>query len=53
LRQSTDALAADPVLCDALGSALVDSLVTVRESEIERFTDASPEDVVRAQRWTH
>jgi glutamine synthetase len=53
LRQSTDALAADPVLCNALGSALVDSLVTVRKSEIELFADASPEDVLRAQRWTH
>jgi glutamine synthetase len=53
LRESTDALAADPVLRDALGSALIDSVVAVRESEIELFAEASNEDVVRAFRWTH
>jgi len=53
LRQSTDALASDQVLRDQLGSALVDSIVAVRDSEIELFADATPEEVVRAQRWTH
>jgi glutamine synthetase len=53
LRQSTDALAGDQVLRDGLGSALVDSVVAVRDSEIELFADATPEQVVRAQRWTH
>jgi glutamine synthetase len=53
LRQSTDALAADRVLRDALGSALLDSVLAVRESEIELFADASAEQVVRAFRWTH
>ncbi|HWI01447.1 MAG TPA: glutamine synthetase family protein [Propionibacteriaceae bacterium] len=53
LRESTDALAADSVLRDALGSALIDSVVAVRESEIERFAEASADDVVRAMRWTH
>lgn len=53
LRQSTDALATDQVLRDELGSALIDSIVAVRESEIELFADAPAEDVVRAQRWTH
>ena len=53
LRESTDALAADPVLRDALGSALLDSVLTVRESEIGLFAEASPEEVVRALRWTH
>ncbi len=53
LRQSTDALAADPVLRDALGSALLDSVLAVRESEIELFAEASAEEVVRAFRWTH
>jgi glutamine synthetase len=53
LRQSTDALAADRVLRDALGSALLDSVLAVRESEIELFADASAEEVVRAFRWTH
>jgi glutamine synthetase len=53
LRQSTDALAADQVLRTALGSALIDSVLAVRESEIELFAEASAEDVVRALRWTH
>jgi glutamine synthetase len=53
LRQSTDALASDQVLRDGLGSALVDSVIAVRESEIELFAEATPEEVVRAQRWTH
>jgi len=53
LRQSTDALANDQVLRDGLGSALVDSVIAVRDSEIELFADATPEEVVRAQRWTH
>jgi glutamine synthetase len=53
LRESTDALAADLVLRDALGSALVESVITVRESEIEQFAEASADEVVRAFRWTH
>ncbi|HWH98978.1 MAG TPA: glutamine synthetase, partial [Propionibacteriaceae bacterium] len=53
LPESTDALAADSVLRDALGSALIGSVIAVRESEIERFAEASAEDVVRAMRWMH
>jgi glutamine synthetase len=53
LRESTDALAADSSLRAALGSALVDSVLAVRESEIELFAEASTEEVVRALRWTH
>jgi glutamine synthetase len=53
LRESTDALANDQVLRDGLGSALVDSVIAVRDSEIELFADTTPEEVVRAQRWTH
>jgi glutamine synthetase len=53
LRESTDALAADAVLREALGSALIDSVLAVRESEIEQFADASAEEVVRAVRWAH
>jgi glutamine synthetase len=53
LRESTDALAADPVLRTAFGSALIDSILAVRESEIELFAEASAEEVVRALRWTH
>jgi hypothetical protein len=36
-----------------LGSALIDSVLAVRESEIELFAGASAEDVVRAFRWMH
>jgi glutamine synthetase len=53
LRESTDALATDSVLRDALGSALVESVIAVRESEIEQFAEATTDDVVRAFRWTH
>jgi glutamine synthetase len=53
LRQSTDALASDQVLRDGLASELVDSIIAVRNSEIELFAEATPEEVVRAQRWTH
>jgi len=53
LRESTDALAADAVLRQALGSALIDSVLAVRESEIAQFAEASVEEVVRAFRWTH
>jgi glutamine synthetase len=53
LRESTDALAADAVLRAAMGSALIDSVLAVRESEIELFAEAPAEEVVRALRWTH
>jgi glutamine synthetase len=53
LREATDALAADPLLRAALGSSLIDSVLAVRESEIELFAEASAEEVVRALRWTH
>jgi glutamine synthetase len=53
LRESTDALAADTELREALGSALIDSVLAVRESEIELFAGASAEEVVRAFRWMH
>jgi glutamine synthetase len=53
LRESADALAADPVLRKAFGSALINSVLAVRESEIEQFAEASAEEVVRAVRWVH
>jgi glutamine synthetase len=53
LRESTDALAADSVLRAAMGSALIDSVLAVRESEIELFAEASAEEIVRAMRWMH
>jgi hypothetical protein len=48
--ESTDSLAADSVL---LGSALIHSVLAVRESEIELFAEAPAEEVVQALRWTH
>ncbi|HJV15512.1 MAG TPA: glutamine synthetase family protein [Propionibacteriaceae bacterium] len=53
LREATDALAADPLLRAALGPSLIDSVLAVRESEIELLAEASAEEVVRALRWTH
>ena len=37
----------------ALGANLVDSVLAVRESEIELFAEAPADEVVRALRWTH
>ena len=47
------AFAADGVLRDAFGDALVGSITAVRESEIQLFAGASPEDVADAVRWAH
>jgi glutamine synthetase len=53
LREATDLFAADETLRAALGGPLVDSLLAVRESEIELFEGASPEEVAAASRWAH
>ncbi len=53
LAESAAALDADDLLRDRLGSDLVDAVLAVRRSEIERFTDSSPEDVVQALRYVH
>jgi glutamine synthetase len=53
LRRAVDLFEADPVIGEAFGRPLVDSIVAVRESEIELFADASPEVVADATRWTH
>ena len=50
---SVEAFAADEVLRAALGTALTESLIAVRNSEIERFAQAGPEEVAAATRWTH
>jgi glutamine synthetase len=47
------AFTADDVLRDAFGEALVGSITAVRESEIQLFAEASPEDIADAVRWTH
>jgi glutamine synthetase len=41
------------VLRAAFGDSLVDSIIAVRESEIELFAGASAEEIVRATRWAH
>ncbi|RLV47561.1 glutamine synthetase [Nocardioides mangrovicus] len=53
LRESLDAFAADEVLTTAFGPQLVEAIVAVRESELELFADASPEEVAAAVRWVH
>ena len=53
LRESTDAFAADGALREAFGDPLVESILAVRESELELFDGTSPEDVAAAVRWAH
>jgi glutamine synthetase len=53
LRESTDAFLADDVLRHGFGDPLVESIRAVRESELELFDGASPEDVAAAVRWSH
>jgi glutamine synthetase len=53
LHAAVEAFAADEVLRGAFGSTLVDSILAVRLSELERFAHASPEEVVAATRWAH
>jgi glutamine synthetase len=53
LQVATDAFAADEVLAMALGSELATTIVDLRRAEIERFADASPEEIVLAARWKY
>ena len=53
LNTALDAFTADAVLRAAFGDALMGSITAVRESEIELFAGASPEDVADAVRWAH
>jgi len=53
LRASLDAFRADAVLGRAFGTQLVDSIVAVRESELEQLDGATPEQVADASRWAH
>ncbi len=53
LRESTDAFASDGVLGAAFGSLLTEAILAVRESELELFDGASPEEVASASRWAH
>jgi glutamine synthetase len=53
LREAVDLFAADEVIAAAFGQPLVDAIVAVRESELELFADAIPEEVAAATRWLH
>ena len=53
LRASLEAFVGDDTLTTAFGPALVGGLVAVRESELELFADATPEQVADATRWAH
>jgi glutamine synthetase len=53
LREALDLFVADEALVTAFGRPLVDSIVAVRESELELFADATPEEVAAATRWVH
>jgi glutamine synthetase len=53
LRESLDAFLADEALTTTYGEPLVAAIRAVRESEIDLFADASPEEVAAASRWAH
>jgi glutamine synthetase len=53
LREAVDAFSADTALRAALGDDLVESIVAIRESELELFADASDEEIAAATRWAH
>ena len=53
LGESLAAFEAEPTLTNAFGSELVESIVAVRQSEMELFADASDEDLAAATRWLH
>jgi len=53
LREALDAFTADSVLGAALGAPLAGAIRAVRESELELFDGASPEEIAAASRWAH
>jgi glutamine synthetase len=53
LREATDAFVADVALTERLGVELSGAVRAVRESELELFDGASPEEVAAASRWAH
>ncbi len=53
LAEATDAFEADVVLADALGTELATTIVDLRRAEIDRFADASPDDLAAAARWKY
>ncbi|MBB5851486.1 glutamine synthetase family protein [Amycolatopsis umgeniensis] len=53
LEDSVAAFEADKDLTAAFGAPLATTIVDVRRAEIERFANASPEEITEAQRWRH
>ncbi|OKJ91187.1 glutamine synthetase family protein [Amycolatopsis sp. CB00013] len=53
LEDAVAAFEADKDLAAAFGAPLATTIVDVRRAEIERFADASPEEITEAQRWRH
>jgi glutamine synthetase len=53
LGEALYAFVADQALGKAFGQPLVDAIAAVRQSEIELFADATPEQVAAACRWAH
>jgi glutamine synthetase len=53
LAESVEAFATEPALTRAFGPALTETVLAVRRAEIDRFAEASPDQVVAATRWRH
>lgn len=53
LGAAVEAFRSDGALTTAFGTDLVESIVAVRESEIELFADATDEEIAAATRWVH
>jgi glutamine synthetase len=53
LREALEAFTTDQVLGAAFGEPLVGAIRAVRESELELFDGASPEEIAAASRWAH
>ncbi len=53
LREAVDAFSKDEAMWAALGEDLCESIVAIRESELELFADASEQDLAAATRWAH
>lgn len=53
LEEAVAAFASDPVLTEALGEAVIDTVRAVRHGEIDLLEDATPEEIAEATRWRH
>ncbi|MBB5955701.1 glutamine synthetase [Saccharothrix tamanrassetensis] len=53
LTEAVRAFEDDEVLAEAFGAEFAATIADVRRGEIDRFADASPEEVARVTRWRH